>query len=65
MTELHFDLTADEIARRELMLSCMPDFDPGHAMRLQAEAHALLYGNLDAEQTRIYEELKAAGVLDG
>lgn len=63
MTDFHLDLLADELGRRELMLSCMPDFDPGHAMRLQAEAHALLYGNLDAEQTRIYEDLKAAGVL--
>ncbi|MFF5566233.1 DUF6400 family protein [Streptomyces sp. NPDC012623] len=58
------DLTFDEARRRtEVMAALGPDWDPVAALRGEDEAYALLYSGLDAEQSRIYDMLVAAGVL--
>ncbi|MFI0942094.1 DUF6400 family protein [Streptomyces sp. NPDC021020] len=60
------DLTRDEVRRRaEVVAALGPDWDPVEVLRGEAEAYALLYSGLDAEQQRIHDELVAAGVLPG
>lgn len=59
---MHFDLAADDMRRQEAMLAAM-DWDPIEMLTSEAEAHRLLYSNLDAAQQKIYDELVAAGVI--
>ncbi|MFI0720214.1 DUF6400 family protein [Streptomyces sp. NPDC021224] len=60
------DLTRDEVRRRaEVVAALGPDWDPVEVLRGEAEAYALLYSGLDAEQQRVHDELVAAGVLPG
>ncbi|WP_052397283.1 DUF6400 family protein [Streptomyces sp. NRRL F-5123] len=60
------DLTLDEVRRRaEVVAALGADWDPVEVLRGEAEAYALLYSGLDAEQQRLHDELVAAGVLPG
>ncbi|MFJ4963867.1 hypothetical protein EES43_28470 [Streptomyces sp. ADI96-02] len=60
------DLTADEVRRRAAVLAALgPDWDPVAVLRGEDAAYALLYSDLDEEQTRTYDMLVAAGVLPG
>lgn len=61
--DMSFDLSGDEIRRRQLMLQACDDYDPSVAIADEAEAYRRLYSNLDAEQQAIHDELVAAGVL--
>ncbi|MEV6206088.1 DUF6400 family protein [Kitasatospora sp. NPDC051914] len=59
-----FDVTADEIRRRSLAAASLgPNRDIAEEERREAEAYALLYSGLDAEQQRLYDDLVTAGVL--
>ena len=63
-TAFVFDITADEIRRRSLAAASLgPNRDIAEEERREAEAYALLYSGLDAEQQRLYDELVTAGVL--
>ncbi|GAA1097486.1 DUF6400 family protein [Kitasatospora arboriphila] len=63
-TAFVFDITADEIRRRSLAgASLGPARDIAEEERREAEAYALLYSGLDAEQQRLYDDLVTAGVL--
>lgn len=57
------DLTAHEARRLTAVLDAMPDWDPGEVLAAEAEAHRLLYSNLDAEQREVHAQLVAEGVL--
>lgn len=58
------DLTLDEARRRSSMVAAIgEDWDPVAVLAGEELAYDMLYGNLDAEQQRIYDELVRAGVL--
>ncbi|WP_219412801.1 DUF6400 family protein [Pseudonocardia nigra] len=59
-----FDLTAHEQHRLAAVIAASPDLDPGAVLAIEAEAHRMLYSDLDAEQRAIYRMLVDAGVLD-
>ena len=59
-----FDLTAHEIHRVSSVLNAMPEWDPVTVLAAEAEAHALLYSGLNAEQRSVYDLLHEEGVLD-
>lgn len=61
---VEFDLTADEARRRTEVVAALGDtWDPLAVMEGEADAHRLLYSNLDAEQQATYDMLVSAGVL--
>ncbi|MFN2494388.1 MAG: DUF6400 family protein [Pseudonocardiaceae bacterium] len=58
------DLTAHEGTRLAAVLGALgPHWDPMEVYRGEAEAHRLLYSNLDADQQDSYDVLVASGVL--
>jgi hypothetical protein len=59
-----FDLTAHEIHRLTSVLNAMPEWDPIAVLAAEAEAHALLYSDLNAEQRSTYDLLYEEGVFD-
>jgi hypothetical protein len=62
--EWAFDLTLDEVRRRQAVLAAIgEDWDPVAVLGQEEEAYAMLYSGLDAEQQRIYNDLVIAGVL--
>ncbi|MEV7614202.1 DUF6400 family protein [Streptomyces sp. NPDC089799] len=64
LVDFSVDLTSHEVHRRAQVLAALgPDWDPIEALLGEEAAYDLLYGNLDAEQQRIHDELVAAGVL--
>ncbi|WP_354644218.1 DUF6400 family protein [Kitasatospora camelliae] len=66
LVDFEIDLTAGETLRRAHVMAALGDsWDPVAVLRGEEEAYALLYSGLDAEQTRIFDELVAAGVLPG
>jgi len=59
-----FDLTAHEARRRTEVVAALGDsWDPLAVMEGEADAHRLLYSDLDAEQQATYDMLVSAGVL--
>ncbi|MCF3175984.1 hypothetical protein IPZ61_22035 [Streptomyces sioyaensis] len=61
---VEFDLTAHEARRRTEVVAALGDtWDPLAVMEGEADAHRLLYSDLDAEQQATYDMLIAAGVL--
>ena len=59
-----FDLTAHEGARLAAVLDCLGSgWDPAEVLAGEAEAHRMLYSDLDAEQRSAYDMLTAHGVL--
>ncbi|MET4429777.1 DUF6400 family protein [Mycolicibacterium sp. 624] len=62
--EWAYDLTLDEVRRRQAVLAAIgEDWDPVAVLAQEDEAYAMLYSGLDAEQQRIYNDLVIAGVL--
>ena len=62
--EWAYDLTLDEVRRRQAVLAAIgEDWDPVAVLAQEDEAYAMLYSGLDAEQQRIYNDLVTAGVL--
>lgn len=62
--EWAYDLTLDEVRRRQAVLAAIgEDWDPVAVLAQEDEAYAILYSGLDAEQQRIYNDLVIAGVL--
>ncbi len=59
-----FDLTAHEIHRVTSVLNAMPDRDPVAVLAAEAEAHALLYSGLNAEQRSVYDLIYEEGEVD-
>lgn len=58
------DLTLDEARRRSAVIEAIgEEWDPAAVLAAEELAYDMLYGNLDAEQQRIYAELVDAGVL--
>lgn len=58
------DLTLGEVERRAAIVESLgDDWDPVAVLAGEQEAYELLYGGLDAEQQRVYDELVQAGVL--
>ena len=58
------DLTAHEGARLAAVLDAVgPHWDPIEVSTGEAEAHRMLYANLDSDQQAAYDLLLAAGVL--
>lgn len=61
--EFRLDI-GDDHERLALVLEASAGlYDPIALLEGEREAHRMLYGNLDAEQQAIYDELRAAGVL--
>ena len=59
-----YDLTLDEARRRTAVLEAIgDDWDPVQVLAEEERAWDMLYGGLDDEQQRIYDELVSAGVL--
>ena len=58
-----YDLAAHEQTRLAAVLAASPDLEPGVVLAAEAEAHRLLYSDLDAAQQRVYRMLVDAGVL--
>ncbi len=64
LTEVHFDLTADETARRAAVLAAIgPHWDPAAVLADEREAERLLHSGLDAQQRAIHRRLSEAGIL--
>lgn len=62
--DMAYDLTLDEARRRAAVLRAIgDDWDPVAVLAKEELAYDMLYGNLDAEQQRGYDELVSAGVL--
>ena len=58
------DLTAHEGVRLTAVLDALgSDWDPAEVYAGEAEAHQLLYSNLDPNQQATYDALIAAGAL--
>ena len=58
------DLTAHEGARLAAVLDAVgPHWDPIEVSTGEAQAHRMLYANLDSDQQAVYDVLVAAGVL--
>jgi hypothetical protein len=58
------DLTAHEGTRLAAVLGALgPHWDPVEVYRGEAQAHRMLYSDLDADQQRCYDLLVAGGVL--
>jgi hypothetical protein len=61
--EFQFDLSDQE--RLALVLAASEGlYDPGEVLANERAAHHRLYSDLDAEQQAVYEQLRAAGVLE-
>ncbi|MGW7004591.1 DUF6400 family protein [Streptomyces sp. NPDC054933] len=61
---LEIDLTRDEARRRAEVIAALGEgWDPIAVMEGEEEAYHRLYSGLDEEQTAIYHQLVAAGVL--
>jgi Family of unknown function (DUF6400) len=59
-----YDLTLDEARRRTAVLEAIgDDWDPVQVLAEEERAWDMLYGDLDGDQQRIYDELVSAGVL--
>jgi hypothetical protein len=58
-----YDLTLDETRRRTAVLEAIGDWDPIQVFAEEERAWDMLYGGLDGDQQRIYDELVSAGVL--
>ena len=66
MADLDFayNLTLDEARRRAAVLEAIgDDWDPIAVLAEEEKAYDMLYGNLDPEQQRIYDELVSARIL--
>ena len=62
--EYAYDLTLDEARRRTAVLDAIgEDWDPVRVLAEEERAWDMLYGGLDGDQQRIYNELVSAGVL--
>ncbi|HEX4250043.1 MAG TPA: DUF6400 family protein [Pseudonocardia sp.] len=61
--EFQLDLGDDQERLALVMEASAGLYDPIAMLEGEREAHRMLYGNLDAEQQAIYDELRAAGVL--
>ncbi|MGH3566558.1 MAG: DUF6400 family protein [Pseudonocardia sp.] len=60
------DLTAHEGVRLGAVLAALgPHWDPAEIYTSEAEAHRMLYTDLDTEQQASYDLLVAGGVLPG
>lgn len=58
------DLTSHETARLAAVLDAMGDtYDPDVVLENERSAHLMLYGGLDKDQQRVYDELVTAGIL--
>jgi hypothetical protein len=62
--EFGIDLGVQELARRELMLAAMPDWDPVAVLADETRARTLLMSGLDDDQRAVHRLLVEAGVLD-
>jgi Family of unknown function (DUF6400) len=59
-----YDLTLDEARRRTAVLEAIgEDWDPVRVLAEEERAWDMLYGGLDGDQQRIYNQLVSAGVL--
>jgi hypothetical protein len=59
-----YDLTLDEARRRTAVVEAIgDDWDPVQVLAEEERAWDMLYGSLDGDQQRIYDELVSAGVL--
>ena len=64
LVPFYIDLTAHEGTRLAAVLDSLgPNWDPAEVYAGEAEAHRMLYSNLDAEQQSHYDMLVAHGVL--
>lgn len=66
LTPFVMDLDSHELTRTAAVLeaaNATDTLDPVTLYAGECEARALLYGNLDVEQRRVYRELVEAGVL--
>lgn len=65
MMNYWLDLDAHELVRQAAMLEALGDlYDPTEIAEQEAEARALLYGNLSSAQASLRTQLIEAGVLD-
>lgn len=64
LVDFTIDLTSQETLRRARVMEAVgPDWDPIEVLRGEEAAYDLLYGGLDADQQRVYDDLVTAGVL--
>jgi hypothetical protein len=57
------DLTSHEMLRRAHVLEAADDFNPIKTLEDETSAWSMLYSNLDDAQQRVFDELRACGVL--
>jgi hypothetical protein len=64
LVKFDIDLTAHEGLRLAAVMDALgPGWDPVEVLTGEAEAHRMLYADLDADQQAAYELLIAAGVV--
>ena len=64
LVPFNIDLTTHEGLRLAAVMDALgPGWDPLEVLTGEAEAHRMLYANLDADQHAAYELVIAAGVL--
>jgi hypothetical protein len=64
LVPFHVDLTTHEGLRLAAVMDALgPGWDPLEVLTGEAQAHRMLYANLDADQRAAHELLIAAGAL--